>query len=451
MSFLNAMQPLQRNLVAQRFSDRRYEIIDAVLEASRSNSNIGITDQGENGKYRRLKVTRYFSDCDSVADDCNGNYCTPGEIQQPEQEYFDITRCIQSKVKSLRKEDLRTVDGNWTFADHAQEQIRSGMDELHRELARRIDALILANAGVHLDGNTTKRTTFTDNTNGVINPWGLWEIQQEFADGGFSKPYVVGSKEVFQWKKALGIATDNNTTGQNYRQLNSERMFYDTVLNEVAGDTANGEHVLAFDPNSLLFVSWNENAGIFATNNKSLNDFNNLYADGNGSYINGVLRDSYGLLWDLYVRFDECAFDNKGGWTWFIRLKWDIYFPRVQPCNAPGVNGIFHWRTCPVRIPDCPTGTVPPAPATQNIYQNTPGAIYPFTAYQVAIGNQIVYPSTPVANIDDLVALLNDSSGYNFYKSGSNIRVKGYSGITVNINNGEHTLAFTIPSPPIVE
>lgn len=443
------MQPLQRNLVRQRFSTRRYETIDAILRASRENVNLQVDDMGRFGKLRRVKVTRYFSDCDPIADNCNQNFCNPGEVQEPQQEMFDITRCISTKVKTLRKEDLRSVDGDWTFSDHAMEQIRSGADMAHRELARRIDALLLANAGVHLDGNATHRVTMTNVATGQIQPVGMWDIQQEFADGGFTaQPYMIGSKEVFQWKKAIGIATENNTTGQDYSKIGLEGLYYDTVLNEVAGDTANGEHIIAYDPNSLKFVSWNKNAGIFATDLRSIESFNYLYQGGNESFIRGVIRDEYGLLWDLNIRYNEC---EEEGWNWYLELNWDIFFPRVQPCNAPGVNGIFHYRTCPVVLAPCPTGDPVPAPATLNTYQNTPGAIFPFRLYSLSVlGTTNSYPEgVQVDDINYLAAILNDGSEGGFYVVGSNLRLKGYSGTTAVINNGETNLVFAIPSPPV--
>lgn len=438
MSFKNANQAIQR-FIAQQYRTPKYQIINALLDARRANTSIVDTPSDFVGKKRRLKISYYPISCDAAADDCSATICTEGTAAEPVQEEFIISRCIQSKPQRLNWNDVRDVDNNWNFSEHAMQQIAAMLGSLRKQWATDIDTLLLANAGLHLDGSATKRVTVTDASRGVIQPVGMWEIEQEFADGGFTNPFITGSKEVFQWKKALGIADVNNTTGQDYRQLSDSQMYYDTLLNSVAGDTANGEHIIAFDPQVLKLVTFNKNLGIFATDLNGGN-LDQMFQRGTTDYAYGVIADpETGVLWDLYVRYNVCdeAFD------WHLKLEWDIFFPKIQHCNIQGVNGIFHYRTCPVVIPACPTGDSPVSPVSSTVYNWAPGNIYPLYVHSSLIGGVSNSPNVSVANINDLAAMMNDAYGAPIFTvSGSNIRYTGYSAIAGNLNDGDITISF---------
>jgi hypothetical protein len=443
MSFKNSMQALQRFVINSRYAFPHYENIDAVLDARRLNTTILDGDISKEGKLRQIKITHYPIDCDAVAESCDGNLCDTGTLVEPVQEWFYISRCIQLKPKTLRVEDVRDVDGNWSFSDHAMALINAQLGTARRELSREIDALLLANKGLHLDGNQYRRVTMTNTATGVVQPVGLWEIEQEFADGGYINPFVMGSKEVYQWKKALGIATDNSATGQALARIGSTNVYYDTTLNSVVGDTSNGEYIIAFDPQSLKFVSYNDNLGLFATDLASPEQLDQLYKRGGTDYMKGVLQDpENGLLWDFFLNFDKCAGDD-GTFTFFLRLKWDIFFPRVESCNIQGVNGVFVYKTCPVVQPACPSGDTPSPAAASHTYSWTPGLSYPFILSEAQIGGIETYPNVAVTSITDLVAAMNDSYGVSIFTvSGSNVHYTGYSPITGSLNSGEVTVTF---------
>lgn len=441
MSFKNANQAIQDTVIRQ-YRRKPIGMTDAVLQARRENNLIREQVYLIRGKKRELKVNYYPIDCNSVADDCNVNFCDPGDAAEMVQENFNLSRCTASKVAKLYKDDVRLVDNEWNFSEHGRQQIASKFEALRQEMDREITTLILANAGLMLDGNATKRVSFVNTTTGVVEPVGMWEIEQDFLDAAMRSPYIVGGREVFQWGKALGIAADNNTTGQDYRQLSARNMFYDNNLNTIAGDLTNGQHIIAFDPEALKFMSFNENMGIFATDVPVVGDraWDNMYQSGL-TYAHGVIVDpATGLMWDLDVRYDEC----EKAFTYLLKIYWDIFFPQIQACNPQGVNGIFHYRTCPIVIAPCPTGTSPVSPVAQRAFNWNPGFAYPQLIGKAVIGGVTTYPNVTLTSDGDLVAMMNDSYGKPglFSLSGSNVTYQGYSAIAGNLNDGEITISF---------
>jgi len=439
MSFQNANQALQY-FVMQQYRTPKYSSINAVLDARAANTTIVERISDIEGKKRELKISYYPIDCDAAADDCSATICSTGVSAEPVQEYFNLSRCIASKPKKLNWNDVRDVDNNWNFSQHAMQQIAAMMGSLRKEHATQIDALLLANAGLQLDGNPTKRVAMFDPTKGMVQPLGLWQIEKDFTDGGFTNPFILGSTEVFNWKKALGIADVNTTLGQNFAQLNDTQMYYDPLLNGVAGDLTNGEHIIAFDPQALKFVTFNRNLGIFATELGSPEAMQRMFNRGTTDYAYGVLTDpETGLIWDFYMSYDKCT----ESFDWHIKLEWDIFFPKIQVCNIQGVNGILHYRTCPQVVTPCPTGESPVSPASSKVYSWTPGNIYPLYVHQSTIGGVDNHPNVNVANIAELAAMMNDAYGSAIYSvSGSTIRYTGYSAITGSLNDGAITITF---------
>lgn len=438
MSFQNANQAIQR-FIAQRYRTVKYSSINAVLDARSQNSMIEKIWEIE-GKKRTLKISYYPIVCDA-ATTCAADICTDGTAAEPVQEYFTLSRCIQSKVQKLNWNDVRDVDNNWNFSEHAMQQISAMLGSLRKELATQIDALLLANAGLQLDGNATKRVTIFNPAAGMVQPLGLWEIEKTFSDGAYTSPFIIGATEVFNWKKALGIAAPNNTTGQDYGQLTDSQMYYDPLLNGVAGDLANGEHIIAFDPEAIRFVTFNKNLGIFATDMGSPADFDRMFKRGGTDYAYGVITDpETGLIWDFQLNYDKCT----EAFTWFLRLEWDIFFPKVQACNIQGVNGIFHFRTCPQVVTPCPTGESPVSPVAAQTYSWTPGAIYPLYIHQSTIGGVENQPNVNVTNIAELSAAMNDAYGTPglFSVNGAAIEYSGYSAIAGSLNDGAITITF---------
>lgn len=446
MSFRNANQAFQQFIINSRYAFPKYESINAVLDARRLNTTILEGPAQMEGKLRQIKISHYPADCNIVADDCDNNLCTAGTEMQPAQEWFTLSECLASKPRTLSIDSVRDVDGNYSFSDHAMAQMRAGFGNLRKQLAIDIDTKILAHKGLHLDGNSYKRITMSNTTNGLMTPLGLWEIQKEFSDGGYINPFIVGSTEVFNWKKSLGIAGQNTTLGQDFAKLNDTNMYYDTVLNTVQGDTTLGEYVIAFDPEALKFVSFNENLGIFATALETPAQMDIMYKSGGTDYMYGVVRDpENGLLWDFYMNFEKCAgVNNRGAFTWQFKLKWDIFFPKVESCNIQGVNGIFVYKTCPVVIPVCPTGDTPSPAAVARNFNWVPGLSYPFTLSDITIGGITTHPNSAITSLADLAAALNEAYGVSgvFVVAGAAIRYSGYSAITGTANNAEITITF---------
>lgn len=441
MSFKNSNQALQRFVMDTRYAIPHFSTIDAMLDARRLNSTIRETDISKEGKLRYIKISHYPIDCNASQDDCTTNVCDGGDPLEPVQEWFLVSRCIQSKPKTLNIDDVRDVDGNWNFSDHALAIIRAQLGSLNKQWAKELDALVLLKAGLHLDGNQYHRVTVSNTTTGELQPAGMWDIEQEFADGGYQTPFILGSKEVFRWQKAMNIATENTFFGQDYAKLGVPNLYYDTVLNEVVGSTAAGEYIITFDPNALKLVTYNENVGIFATDLSSPEQLDRLYRAGGTNYMRGVLRDPiYGILWDFDVKFDDCT----NTYTFLLRLKWDIFTPKIESCNIEGVNGIMVYRTCPVVIAVCPTGDLPSPAVNSRTFSWTPGAIgYPFTVQQGTIGGIQNFPNVAVTNIADLAAALNEIFGTPlFVVSGSNIQYQGWTALSGELNNGQHIVTF---------
>jgi len=443
MSFIGAQQEVQSFIINSRYAFPKYESIMAMLDARRLNTTILETASEKEGKLRKIKISHYPADCSIVADECDNNFCATGDQLAPVQEWFLISKCIQSKKRTLQISDVRDVDGNYSFNDHAKAQILSGMFMLNKELAMEIDASLLAHKGVHLNGTSEVRITMSNTTNGLMTPLGLWEIEKEFSDGGYTNPFLIGSTEVFNWKKALGIASVNTTLGQDFAKLGDSNMYYDTVLNTVIGVTTGGEYVIAFDPQALKFVTFSENVGMFATDVQP-SDLDAMYKRGGTDYSKGVFRDPVtGLVWDFFLNFDKCDGD-EGSFTWWMRLKWDIFYPRIESCNGQGVNGIFLYRTCPVVIPVCPTGDTPSPAIANRTFTWTPPNVYPLMVANMVVGGITVNNiNTNAATLAALVAIMNDAYGLNiFSQSASNIIYSGHTAITGNINSGDITITF---------
>lgn len=436
MSFLNAMQPLQR-FVTKKYNTPVFGTILALLAARSRNTTIEEGDITITGKFRQLKISYYGQQCDVVADNCDTNYCPTGTDQPPVQEWFNITHCIQSKAFRFKIEDVRTVDNDWGFSQHAQQQIASKLGALEAELDTDLFVNLRAHAGVHLDGNATHRLAMANTASGVLTPVGLTQIQQEFAEGAYTmEPFIIGQTEIFRWQKTLSIAVPNTYLGLAPEKLGDTNMFYEPRIGKILGDVTNGEEVLVFDPESLKFVTYNENVGVFATDLGGPADFDRMFKRGGTDYAYGVLQSpATGLLWDFNIDFDKCS----KSYTYWFKLNYDIYYPRQQNCNPEGVNGIFRYTTCPVVVPICPTGDAQSPVLSTNTYSWTPTTpTVPLLVNNITLGgNYNNNTNVTVATLADYAALLNDITGTGMFTvSGSTIHYSGYTALTGSINGG---------------
>lgn len=421
-------------------TSRGYDTTRALIDARRFNNTITERDLGDNGKMREFKLNYYPINCDAEGS-CTDNVCGTGTRMEPKQLNFNLTQCTASKVWQLDAEDVRFVDGNMTFSDHAIAMVNSTLPALRKAMAMDQAALLVAHAGLHLDGNPTRRVTMANQTNGSINPTGQWEIEREFMDGGFNAPFIIGSGEVFTWQKSM-MAAGLNAAGLNLARLGAVNVYYDALIAQAVGDGQ--DHIIAFDPQVLKFMTFNRNAGIFATNMASLDSLDSLYAQGNNSVQRGVLRDPVtGLLWDLYVKFDPCCgAAQEGCWTFQLKLIWDIFFMPDVACNIQGVNGIFHYTTCPAVLPPCPTGDPVPPPAASKAFTWNPTFAYPQHVSDITLGAKTTSPDVTINSDTDLLAVLNGAFGMAFTLNTGVFSYTGYSALSGSINNGSIPIAF---------
>lgn len=453
MSFVNSGRSIQRFIQNQKYNTPVQEIIKAVIDARKFNSTIReeATDfEFGEGKLRQLKVSYYAQDCDVLDNSLPSNICVTGAVAEPKQDFFQIADFTKSKAKTLNVSDLRYIDASdsYDISANAMSQVNSMIGSLEVGLAKQITAKLYAHRGIHLDGSTFgQRITMDQTTNGLMTPVGLWAIQKEMSDGAYANPFIIGSTEVWNWRKAYAIASDNTTLGQDFSKINIPNLYYDINLNSVTGATAaTGEYIIAADPESFKFVTFNRNAGMFATDFKGVEDLDRAYKSGGRYQIRGTfVSPRTGLMWDFYANFNGCT-GLDGAWSWFLMLQWDIVFPVVQTCNIQGVNGIMVYKTCPVVIPDCPTGTAQSPAWTSRAFNWVPGSIYSPALYiaKLTIGGVTTYPNVTANNITDLIAVLNanSQSGVTFSQAGAAITYTGYTSITGSINDGSISIAF---------
>ncbi len=425
------MQAAQKSVLQYASQGRPYEVLAAVLDARQYNTSIVETDmQSEAGKQRQLKINYYAPICDDQGTG-DESLCDAGTVVAPKQIFFEISRKTASAVYQLNRDDVRYVDGNYTFSDHAKAAINAALPAVRRKLAVELANLLVANAGLLPNGTDKQMLPFMDKETGQVNPMGLWEVERTYRDSGLADPFIVGGTDVFHWRKAVEIGTGNNE-GQNVHQMSRAHAYYDSLINDAFADGTT-EHVLTFDPQMLKFVSFNRNAGIFATDLQNIDAIDAIYQRGGTDYIEGVMADPLtGLLWDLNINYDKC----NHRWTFQWKLEWDVFFLPQTVCNEPGVNGIFHFTTCAPLQFECPSGTPISGGTIAEYAWDLTGFTYPVFVNKLELAGQTSYPDVTVANATELNDLLNDSvNGYVFTTDGGTITYNGYSGTTGQIND----------------
>ena len=118
MSFANANLPIQIFVNNYGNTGRTYESLDYFRAVSAAN-NIELNSESflvNPGKKRSVKMTYWPILCD-VDGSCSANICDTGVAVEPEQIFFDITRCTASQVFRVNKNDVRLTDNNqWDFS-----------------------------------------------------------------------------------------------------------------------------------------------------------------------------------------------------------------------------------------------------------------------------------------------------------------------------------------------
>lgn len=437
MSYQNAFLPIQKNLFDYAAPGVDYEIIHALLSARNFNTTITERDiENGPGKVRPLKINYRPPSC-SDDGDCDVDVCGTGVAVPPLQDFFNLSKCTSSRLVSIPENLMRLIDGNWTFTDEAISIIKAELPSVHKKLATQISALMVLNTGLLPDGNATRMLPWVNKNTGELNPVGLWEVERAYRDAGRPAPFIVGSTDVWYWKRAVDIGGLNNL-GQDISRLGRANAYYEPLVNAAFGDNTK-EHVLTFDPQMLKFMTFSENMGMFATDADRITDLNILYSRGGTDYMRGSLVDpTYGLLWDLNVKYKDC--DHVFNIQW--QLKWDIFFMPKNVCTIQGENGIYHWTTCAQTIETCPDGS-PIEPASTDTFDlQTSGFTFPMFIHKLQVAGQTTEPNVTVANVTELTALLNaEIQGYTFsVVSSTKIRYTGYSAIAGAIND---TLTLT--------
>ena len=465
MSFINAGQ--KKIFFAEQYGNRgrTFAPIEFALRTSNANRNVRLSAPGgsmsemgdgsflfDAGKLRKIQLNYYPIQCDVEGSDSQTLCASPDEVLAPSQIDFEVTQKTTTKKYGLQADDIRYVDNNWDFSDHALEQIGSILPAMRKLLATDLTTYMYAKAGKHSDGNTTKRVPSAVSTTGSVNFFGgRITIDKEYRDAGLSEPNVLGGDEVYYWMKAIGLGGQQETGIQTNR-IDSSNVWYDDGLGtQVKGDSANGGWVLAIDPAIFKFITYSNNAGLWRTDLSSITDLDRLYTFGGGAdFILGVITDPVtGLICDLYVNFEKCASwnNNKPGWTFYLQLQWDIFVMPPVACNIPEFNGITVWRTCPAVVAACPTGDTPSPAIAATTRSWNPGSIFTdLTIYNATVGGVTVSYSegVDIADRAALAALMNDATGnvYDFGVSGSNIQYDGVSNISVSFNDGAITGTF---------
>lgn len=449
MSFVNSQRDLIK-FALEYTMGRPVEMTQAVLKARAENQLITESDtQFDDGKKRRLHFNYYPPVCaDNGAG--NENICNTGTVLQPKQDFFEISQVTASAVYQLNPDDIRYMDNSYTFSQNARAQIMSVLPTVREKLDSAITALIVANVGLLPNGNASQLLPVLNKENGVVNPMGLWEIERAYRDSGYSNPYIVGGTDVFHWKKATAIG-GLNANGQYIDKMVVPNLYYSGLVNTTFGSPS-AEHIVSFDPQMLKFVTFSRNAGMFATDEISIDAIDEIYSRGSDNRLKGVMPDPVtGLIWDLNIHYDDCLNNGNGGWKFQWKLEWDIFFMPAKVCNKQGVNGIFHWTTCLQTVPECPTGSII-EPADSATYEfDTNGEItFPIIVQKVQVGGIISYPAeaeSGVANIAGLRDLLNGiANGIVFSVSSTKLQYTGYAAVTVTLNGGltgEEVMAFT--------
>lgn len=411
----------------------RYEFSEAVIGASRLNTSINESDyRNENGN--RKFTVKYVPPICELEFDCSTNICDTGTSVKPKQKDFYIKQCSRSPVMSISQRDLKDLDGigaNQFFLELLTNSLAAARKSFNTQLI----AYFVQNIGLFPDGTNSKVVTLFDVNTKTLDPFGNVYISNTFTDANLGQPFVIGGSHVNFVRSLLPISGLNDV-GQNTGALPYGNYFYDKAVNEAFGG---GEHLIAFDPQILKFVSYTDNTDRYSTDLKglSITDIQGLFRQGIDSniYFGSIIDPVNGLLWDLDVVYKPCVNGDKfGEWRFQFGLNWDIFFMPDRVCNDESVNGVFHFTGCDL-VPTVCTPVKPVTPVTKTTFTWTPPAdCYPKYINSVKLGNNNYTVEANIADIDELLAVLNALDTYKFTTDGTDIFYTGFSPLTGNIN-----------------
>lgn len=416
----------------------RHEFTEAVIAASQRNTTIQQSDYRNDNGRRKLTV-KYFPPICELEFDCSTTICDSGTSIKPTSQDFAIKQCSRSPVFSISVRDVRDLDGldpNSMFMELFSNALAAARKTLNMQLL----AYFIANIGRFPDGSTSKVVSLFDVEKKTIDPFGNVVIATTFSDANLSEPVVVGGSHV-QFVRSLLPISGTNNDGINTGGLPYANYYYDQAVNEAFGG---GEHLIAFDPQVLKFVSYSENTGRWTTDLKGLSvtDIEGLFSQGinDNIYFGSIIDPVTGIMWDLDVVHKPCTNGDKyGEWRFQFGIYWDVFFMPDRVCNDEAVNGVFHFTGCQMNPTVCKDVT-PATPIAKKNYEWTPGDVVPGYIKNVTIGNQSYTVESNVANVTELVAELNALGGYQFAVSDDKVVYVGYSAPSISVNDAESVL-----------
>jgi len=420
----NNSLPIQRYIRDFAKDDIMFESLNAIINSSNTNRRITAMDfSKEPGKKRKFMIKYVAPNCDDTGD-CGADLCAPGIRQSTKDEVFELKKCTASPVYEFAVDDPRDIDGI-NGNEWAMQQISANLSTVRKKLAVQVLAELIAHIGLFEDGSATKKLQITSPIDGSIRPYGINELKRTYSDLNMNQPFVLGGRSVSDLKFALGIAA-TNFAGQNLSRIDLANSYYDSLVNQAFGG---GEHIISWDASYFKFLSFNRNAGRFATDFKNFN-LQDAYQSGDEYMHSTILDPVTGLLWDLNAIYDKCT----RVWRFQFQIEWDMFFMPQSMCLPNDVNGILHWTGCePVEF-DCPVGTVTPPP-TPVVFTWTPAAAcYPSFIDTLSIAGRTFAPEVNIANINELVAVLNGTGVGVFTTNGTDITYTGFSAYSGMIN-----------------
>lgn len=431
-------------------TDRTYEAIRYFVETSRANTTISMDEtsflaRGQRsgvGKKRQLRLVFFPILCEDTGT-CEDNVCGDGERVAPQMEVFNITECTASAVYEIQADDIRLIDDEVSFTSIARNIMFSALPAFRRKLALAMITKGYSLAGYHEDGNEYHKIVNITDPGGRINPLSLTYLNKEYADLGLRSPRILGGGDFYAWRELKNIGGLNDDGVYVNRAGNNMVYYDDNLQNTLFNDAANGDWALSIDPATFKLVTYNKNAGMFMTDLNSIDDIAQLRWRSTEGYIRGTFYDPMtGLLYDFDAKYEDC--DDIWKFQWFI--EWDMFVLPNITCNEPNslVNGIMKWRTCPIVIPNCPTGQSPSTPVTATPFSWTPTLADLAQIYNSSINGFDTVQNEPVAitTLAQLATYMTNNSNIVFTVNGSDIEYTGQHGIAVSFNSGAVTGTF---------
>lgn len=412
----------------------RHEFSEAVIAASRLNTTIQQSDyRNENGA--RKFTAKYFPPICELDFDCSKTICDTGTTLKASTKDYYIKQCSKSPVFAISAKELHDLDGI-TPNSYFMEMFSNALAAARKTFNIQLIAYFIANMGRFPDGSDKKVVSLFDVEKKTIDPFGNVVIATTFSNAELNQPIVIGGSQV-QFVRSLLPISGQNQDGINTGGLPYSNYYYDQAVNEAFGG---GEHLIAFDPQVLKFVSYTENSGRWSTDLKGLSvtDIEGLFSQGIGKnvYFGSIIDPVTGLMWDLDVVHEPCTNGDKfGEWRFQFGLFWDVFFMPDRVCNDPSVNGIFHFTGCQIQPTVC--ADVTPTPVVQkSTFEWTPPAdCYPKFVNTIKLGSTDFGIEANINDINDLVAALNSAGTYQFAVDGTNVTYQGYSALNGNIND----------------